>query len=127
MPQRTQSRGIYTRLLLFSLAGFALWALGRNRPEAHGRAPETVEVYGAHANDTENTRARERSSYSKRRLATSLTFATLFFAGAALSAGAGDTVAEMMEGSDAPAAAETTTEEAPAEEAPPAARARGAG
>ena len=120
MPQRTQSRGMYTRLLLFSLAGFALWALGRNRPETHGRAPETVEVYGAHANDTENTRARERSSYSKRRLATSLTFATLFFAGAALSAGAGDTVAEMMEGSDAPAAAETTTEEAPAEEAPPA-------
>src|SRR5215207_1047324 len=118
MPQRTQSRRMYTRLLLFSLAGFALWALGRNRPETHGRAPETVEVYGAHANDTENTRARERSSYSKRRLATSLTFATLFFAGAALSAGAGDTVAELMEGSDAPAAAETTTEEAPAEEAP---------
>ncbi len=120
MPQRTASRRMYTRLLLFSLAGFALWALGRNRPETHDRAPETVEIYGAHANDTKNTRARERSSYSKRRLATSLTFATLFFAGAALSAGAGDTVAEMMEGSDAPTAAETTTEEAPAEEAPPA-------
>jgi len=110
MPQRTQSRRMYTRLLLFSLAGFALWALGRNRPETHDRAPETVDIYGAQANDTKNTRARERSSYSKRRLATSLTFATLFFAGAALSAGAGDTVAEMMEGSDAPAAAETTTE-----------------
>lgn len=120
MPQRTASRRMYTRLLLFSLAGFALWALGRNRPETHDRAPETVEIYGAHANDTKNTRARERSSYSKRRLATSLTFATLFFAGAALSAGAGDTVAEMMEGSGAPTAAETTTEEAPAEEAPPA-------
>ena len=113
---------MYTRLVLFSLAGFALWALGRNRPETQGRAPETAEVYRAHANDTatEKTRARERSSYSKRRLATSLTFATLFFAGAALSAGAGDTVAEMMEGSDEPAAAETTTAEAPAEEAPPA-------
>jgi hypothetical protein len=120
MPQRTPARRMYTRLVLFSLAGFALWALGRNRPETPGRAPETAEVYGAHANDTEKTRARERSSYSKRRLATSLTFATLFFAGAALSAGAGDTVAEMMEGSDEPAAAETTTAEAPAEEAPPA-------
>src|SRR5919106_635564 len=120
MPQRTPSRRMYTRLLLFSLAGFALWALGRNRPETHDRAPETAEIHGAHANDTEKTRARERSSYSKRRLATSLTFATLFFAGAALSAGAGDTVAEMMEGSDTPAAAETTTAEAPAEEAPPA-------
>jgi hypothetical protein len=111
---------MYTRLVLFSLAGFALWALGRNRPETQGRVPETAEVYRAHTNDTEKTRARERSSYSKRRLATSLTFATLFFAGAALSAGAGDTVAEMMEGSDEPAAAETTTAEAPAEEAPPA-------
>jgi outer membrane biosynthesis protein TonB len=120
MPQRTPSRRMYTRLLLFSLAGFALWALGRNRPESHGRVPETADVHGAHTNDTKNTRARERSSYSKRRLATSLTFATLFFAGAALSAGAGDTVAEMMEGTDASTAAETTTEEAPAEEASPA-------
>jgi hypothetical protein len=120
MPQRTPSRRMYTRLLLFSLAGFALWALGRNRPESAGRAPETADAFGVTANDTVKTRARERSSYSKRRLATSLTFATLFFAGAALSAGAGDTVAEMMEDSDAPAAAETTTAEAPAEEAPPA-------
>jgi hypothetical protein len=121
MPQRTPSRRMYTRLVLFSLAGFALWALGRNRPDPQGRVPETtVDVHGAYANDVEKTRARERTSYSKRRLATSLTFATLFFAGAALSAGAGDTVAEMVEGTDAPAAAETTTAEAPAEEAPPA-------
>jgi hypothetical protein len=120
MPQRTPSRRMYTRLVLFSLAGFALWALGRNRPETTGRAPQTADVHSAYANEIEKPRARERSSYSKRRLATSLTFATLFFAGAALSAGAGDTVAEMMENSDAPAAAETTTEEAAAEEAPPA-------
>src|SRR5918999_4235677 len=121
MPQRTASRRMYTRLLLFSLAGFALWALGRNRPEPHGRVTTgtAVDAGSAHANKTEKTRARERSSHSKRRMATSLTFATLFFAGAALSAGAGDQVAEMMESSDAPAAAETTTEEA-AEEAPPA-------
>src|SRR5688572_18225834 len=94
MPQRTPARRMYTRLVLFSLAGFALWALGRNRPDPQGRVPETtMDVHSAHANDVEKTRAREKSSYSKRRLATSLTFATLFFAGAALSAGAGDTVA----------------------------------
>src|SRR5918999_2833895 len=122
MPQRTSGR-IYSRLILFSLAGFALWALGRNRTEPQAQAPESstaAEVHGGYVSDVHETRARERSSFSKRRLATSLTFATLFFAGAALSAGAGDTVAEMMEGTDAPAAAETTTAEAPAEEAPPA-------
>jgi hypothetical protein len=122
MPQRTSGR-MYSRLILFSLAGFALWALGRSRSDSQAQVPESstaAEVHGAHVSDVDVTRARERSSFSKRRLATSLTFATLFFAGAALSAGAGDTVAEMMEGSDAPAAAETTTAEASAEEAPPA-------
>jgi hypothetical protein len=123
MPQRTPSGRMYTRLLLFSLAGFALWALGRNRPDPQAQVPESstaADTQGIYVGDVDKTRSRERSSFSKRRLATSLTFATLFFAGAALSAGAGDTVAEMMEGSDAPAAAETTTAEAPAEEAPPA-------
>jgi hypothetical protein len=121
MPQRTPSGRMYTRLVLFSLAGFALWALGRNRPDPQARVPESstaADVHGAYVGDVDKTRAREKSSFGKRRLATSLTFATLFFAGAALSAGAGDTVAEMVEGSDAPAAAETTTAEAPAEEAP---------
>jgi hypothetical protein len=123
MPQRTPSGRMYTRLVLFSLAGFALWALGRNRPDPQASVPESssaADVHGAYVGDVDKTRAREKSSFGKRRLATSLTFATLFFAGAALSAGAGDTVAEMVEGSDAPAAAETTTAEAPAEEAPPA-------
>lgn len=122
MPQRTPSRRMYSRLVLFTLAGFLLWALGRNRPDPQARVPEVVTdttASDSFAGDTDHTRTREQSAFSKRRLATSLTFATLFFAGAALSAGAGDTVAEMMEGSDAPAAAETTTE-AGAEEAPPA-------
>jgi len=114
---------MYTRLVLFSLAGFALWALGRNRPDPQARVPESstaADVHSVYVGDVDKTLTRERSSFSKRRLATSLTFATLFFAGAALSAGAGDMVAEMVEGSDAPAAAETTTAEAPAEEVPPA-------
>jgi hypothetical protein len=61
----------------------------------------------------------------RRRLATTLVFATLFFAGAAFSAGAGDVVAQAVE-SDAPAVAEVTStdgetttaaeESAPAEE-----------
>jgi hypothetical protein len=61
----------------------------------------------------------------RRRLATTLVFATLFFAGAAFSAGAGDVVVQAVE-SDAPAVAEVTStdgetttaaeESAPAEE-----------
>jgi hypothetical protein len=61
----------------------------------------------------------------RRRLATTLVFATLFFAGAAFSAGAGDVVVQAVE-SDAPAVAEVTStdgetttaaeEPAPAEE-----------
>jgi len=44
----------------------------------------------------------------RRRLATTLVFATLFFAGAAFSAGAGDVVVQAVE-SDAPAVAEVTS------------------
>jgi hypothetical protein len=109
MPQRSSSRRTFARLALFTIAGWVLWALGRPAPDA---------------------RVSKRGSFNKRRLATSLTFATLFFAGMALSAGAGDEAAEMLEGSDEPTAAETTTAEdtaqeeasaeepAPAEEAP---------
>ncbi|MGI8606490.1 MAG: hypothetical protein ACR2L0_04960, partial [Gaiellaceae bacterium] len=46
----------------------------------------------------------------KRRLATTLVFATLFFSGAAFSAGAGDVVVQALE-SDAPAAGEVTSTE----------------
>lgn len=46
----------------------------------------------------------------KRRLATTLVFATLFFAGAAFSAGAGEVFVQSVE-SDAPAAAEVTSAE----------------
>lgn len=47
----------------------------------------------------------------RRRLATTLVFATLFFAGAAFSAGAGDVVFVQAVESDAPAAAEVTSTE----------------
>jgi hypothetical protein len=57
-----------------------------------------------------------------RRLAASLAFSVLFFAGASLSAGAGNTVAQLLEsGDETQLSAESTTtstEEAPAAEAP---------
>jgi hypothetical protein len=59
---------------------------------------------------------RRKVRVAPRRLAASLAFATLFFAGAAFSAGAGNTVAQLLEPSDesalmAPESATTSTEE----------------
>lgn len=62
---------------------------------------------------------RKKVRVAPRRLAASLAFSVLFFAGAALSAGAGNGVTHLLESSDDPAAmaaesAETSTEEDPA-------------
>ena len=62
---------------------------------------------------------RRKTRIAPRRLAASLAFATLFFAGAAFSAGAGNTVAQLLEPGDesalmAPESATTSTEEEPA-------------
>jgi hypothetical protein len=62
---------------------------------------------------------RRKTRVAPRRLAASLAFATLFFAGAAFSAGAGNTVAQLLEPGDesalmAPESATTSTEEDPA-------------
>jgi hypothetical protein len=61
---------------------------------------------------------RRKTRIAPRRLAASLAFATLFFAGAAFSAGAGNTVAQLLEPGDesalmAPESATTSTEEEP--------------
>jgi hypothetical protein len=73
------------------------------------------------------TKARKKVRVAPRRLAASLAFATLFFAGAAFSAGAGNTVtkffdedaAESTLSADAMSSTDTTTtEEQPAAEAP---------
>ena len=61
---------------------------------------------------------RRKIRVAPRRLAASLAFATLFFAGAAFSAGAGNTVAQLLEPGDesalmAPESATTSTEEDP--------------
>lgn len=90
MPQSSNSRRLLFRLVLFTLAGWALWALGRNDAK-----PAVQETAAEAAPTPEPTRA--RTGFSKRRLATSLAFATLFFAGAAFSAGAGDKAALLLD------------------------------
>jgi hypothetical protein len=101
MPQRNSAGRLLIRLVLFTLAGWLLWALGREDSE-----PEVAKTKGA-----ETTRTHAQGGFSKRRLATTLAFTTLFFAGAAFSAGAGDLVVGALEGSD------TCTTEATAEDA----------
>jgi hypothetical protein len=78
MPQRTyRLSGLITRLVLLSLASVLLTVL---RPASRADA-----------------RVKERRRSRTRRIAVSLSFATLFFAGAAFSAGAGDVVAGFVE------------------------------
>jgi hypothetical protein len=80
MPKRTyRFSSLITRFVLLSLAGVALAVL---RPAS--RVSERVQE-----------RRRRRSGV--RRIAVSLSFATLFFAGASFSAGAGDVVANLVE------------------------------
>jgi hypothetical protein len=80
MPQRTyRFPSLITRFVLLSLAAVVLAVL-RPSTRASGRVQET---------------RRRRSGV--RRIAVSLSFATLFFSGAAFSAGAGDVVAGFVE------------------------------
>jgi hypothetical protein len=91
MPQRNSSRRLVLRLVLFTLAGWLLWAIGKN-----GGLPSTEPEIATTAvkDGHESTRTRTKASgFSKRRLATTLAFTTLFFAGAAFSAGAGNELA----------------------------------
>jgi hypothetical protein len=93
MPQRTyRFPRLITRFVLLSLAAVAL-ALLRPASRAGARVQTTH---------------RRRSGV--RRIAVSLSFATLFFAGAAFSAGAGDVVANLVEQQAA------TASQAPAED-----------
>jgi hypothetical protein len=110
MPQSTNSRRDLLRLVLFTLAAWALWALGRN--DAKPGAVDTTDTTGA---------SRKRSGFSKRRLATSLAFATLFFAGATITAGAGGEFCDATDVCDGVTVAETTTDQAEATTSEPAA------
>jgi hypothetical protein len=107
MPQSNSWRDLI-RLVLFTFAALALWALGRN--DAKPGAVDETET-------TETTR--KRSGFSKRRLATSLAFATLFFSGAAFTAGAGDQAACLVDDcTPAAGSATTSTEESEATDPP---------
>jgi hypothetical protein len=84
-------------------------------------APESIdETYGWDSlpESPELDAERVRRRFGGHRMAASLTFAVLFFAGAAFTAGAGDIVAEAVDSATTEAAA---PEAAPAAEAPPAA------
>ena len=129
MPQpRTTSRTALSRLLFLAVLGWALVALGRRTSEETEGTFAAAELDGTPAGGLEPrpTRVRVRKRTRKKRLATSLAFATLFFAGAALSAGAGDMLVGSMEPSASEGDTATTTEttaedpasgeEAPAEE-----------
>ena len=109
MPQSTNSRRDLFRLVLFTLAAWALWALGRDAKPGSATEAETTQT------------SRPRSGFSKRRLATSLAFATLFFAGAAFTAGAGDQAACLVDDCTPAAEADTTSTEASEPSDPPAA------
>jgi hypothetical protein len=115
MPHKKKSRQYLAPLVLFTLAGWALWALGRNEPTA-SEASEAEPSESPRASGS--THARPRATWSKRRLATSLAFATLFFGGAAFSAGAGEVVADALEGEATTEV--TSTETAPDDESVPA-------
>jgi hypothetical protein len=120
MPQRNSSRRLVLRLVLFTLAGWLLWALGKNSA-LPGAEPEivTTAVEDGHKPTRAKASGFNKRGFSKRRLATSLAFTTLFFAGAAFSAGAGDLVVGALEGSTDTAA--TSTEAAPEDSSDPAA------
>ena len=108
MPQpRTTSRTALSRLLFLAVLGWALVALGRRTSEETEGSFAAAELGGTPTSGLEPqpVRVRTRKRTRKKRLATSLAFATLFFAGAALSAGAGD----MLVGSMEPSASEGDT------------------
>jgi hypothetical protein len=117
MPQRNTSRRLVLRLVLFTLAGWLVWAIGKDSKAGLG-APETVSTAVPEGSEPTGGRGKRRP-FSKRRLATTLAFTTLFFAGAAFSAGAGDLVVGAIEGSTS-CTAEATEEATPEESCDPA-------
>jgi hypothetical protein len=105
MPQRTdRARKSLTKLLFLSAALSLLGASVRRERKALLKAAS----------------ARKRTiPLGRRRAAASLAFAMLFFAGAALSAGAGNSVVEFLPGGDPAVAGETTTTDTTAENGGP--------
>jgi hypothetical protein len=137
MPQpRSSSRTTLFRLVLLAFLGSVLYAVGRR--SAGDAAPEEScvarrpEPASPREGLDEPVLAQARRPTRRRRFATSVAFATLFFAGAALSAGAGDALVGAMEpDTNETTTGTTTTEPIPPQEepqpAPPAAEEPAAG
>jgi hypothetical protein len=132
MPQRnSDKRRTYLRLVLFLLAGGALLAIARRHEPSRVHTTDEERARESEAPAFVRTNGHRRSA--KRRVAASLAFTTLFFAGAAFTAGAGDQVAKLIDpnGEAVPAAEEIpatgepckpgeTPEDSGCEEIPPA-------
>jgi hypothetical protein len=107
MPQRTHSKSLFHTLFLAAALSLLSAVVRRERRQLLVTA-----------------RARTREvRVGRRKVAASLAFATLFFAGAALSAGAGNSVVQMIDPSAESASAsasEATTSTGVTDEAPPA-------
>ena len=109
MPQRnSHARATVTRLALFAVVGWTLVALTR-RNDAEEESVDAPVSPPAAAWEPQAERTaegpRSRPRNRRQRIATSLAFTTLFFAGAAFSAGAGDMLVEVVEADcDAPVA-----------------------
>src|SRR4051812_30057379 len=118
--KRSTSRR-FVRLLAFFLGGYVVASLVRN-DRANVQPLHDTSVTA----EPESTTPVQFASQPRRRslparLAFASAFVTLFFAGAALTAGAGDQVAQLVEGDQSVAVATTdatTTDAAPAEPAP---------
>jgi hypothetical protein len=109
MPQPKRTGRRLARLVLLFLATRAFLALGRSRPSE----PAPVRYRPAEADTVPgwaSTPAPPRRP-ARRRLAASLAFTVLFFAGASFSAVAGDSLVTMLEPEDQMALAEETTTE----------------
>jgi hypothetical protein len=112
MPQRTSSGRLLIRLVLFTLAGWLLWALGNN-----GARASEPEVATTATEDSKPTRERAKTSgFSKRRLATTLAFTTLLFGGVAFSGVAGELFVNPARGAEGCTAEPTPDDAEPASE-----------
>jgi hypothetical protein len=118
MPRKPHRiRRIVFRLTFLSLAGYALRALGRgpareHAPEQPAKPVEIARIAPRLSGRVQLDRWEDgRPSPARRRAALAMTFTALFFGGAALTAGAGDQAARLLE--DVESAATATEEAAP--------------
>jgi hypothetical protein len=106
MPQRSLIRRLLRHLLLVSLASCLLTVFGRGWDEWDEKAKPEPEPEATPQAGPDARPARRRRT----RFATTLSFSVLFFAGLALSAGAGNSVRALLEDGSTDATATATTD-----------------